>query len=344
VTKRHCTRLLVSLILIGVLVGGCASQASRYNGDTAISNAECGGQQFKEAVKLIQCLDTTGRPVVFKDLPNLLRAYDIWNSARLSAATDYDNQVRSAREKAGVVANSEFDASRKKVNNGLTKFLPHPQTDAVSIAQEADKAASHCYEDNSGKNWSTVVTYKCDLDARLPVLEGRVPAGTNALLTFYNEELAIAEDYDRAVSRSVQAASAQFSKTIGPPKSTFQSQVKLALQSDAAATARQQQEASDNAATALMLLGAGLSGFNQGRGYDQPSHPPIATGCTTTKGLTNCLSFWFPQSLERREFSPWHSSAGQPWRRGRWSNVPASWWRTSLPDTRGDRGLHPVRA
>jgi hypothetical protein len=47
----------------------------------------------------------------------------------------------------------------------------------------------------------------------------------------------------------------------------------------------------DNAATLLMLLGAGISGFNQGRGYGQPSPTLISTSCTTTSGITNCLSF-----------------------------------------------------
>jgi ribosome-binding protein aMBF1 (putative translation factor) len=277
------------LILVGVMVGGCASQASeasRYNADITNANAECTGQQFKAAVKLVQCLDSTGRPVVFKDLPNLLRAYDIWNSARLSAATDYDNQVRSAKEKAGIVANSELDASRKKVNKTLTGLLPQPKTDAVSISQEADKAASQC-----AKDWTyLVVKYRCDLDARLPVLERRIPSGTSALHTFYNEELAIAEDYDQAVSRAIKAATAKFKEMTDPSKGAFQSQVQLALQNDVAVTARQQQEAADNAATLLMLLGAGLSAYNQGRGFDQPSHPPIATSCTTTHGITNCLS------------------------------------------------------
>jgi hypothetical protein len=53
----------------------------------------------------------------------------------------------------------------------------------------------------------------------------------------------------------------------------------------------QSRSSGDNAATLLMLLGAGVSGFNQGRGYGQPSPPLVSTSCTTTNDITNCLSF-----------------------------------------------------
>jgi hypothetical protein len=41
------------------------------------------------------------------------------------------------------------------------------------------------------------------------------------------------------------------------------------------------------AATLLMMLEAGVSGFNQGRA----SAPMTSTSCTTTNGITNCFSF-----------------------------------------------------
>jgi hypothetical protein len=279
-------RPLVALILVGVMVGGCASQASRYNADITNSNAECTGQQFKEMVKLVQCLDSTGRPVVFKDLPNLLRTYDIWNSARLSAATDYDNQVRSAKENAWATAKSQLDASNKRLNQVQAENWPYTQADKDLVQQEADKAGSQCKTGGLWKSPYMAVNYKCDQDARWPVFERRMPANMSALRIYRNEILAIGSDYDKAVVSATQAATNQFSATIGPPKSMFQSQVKLALQNDVAVTAQQQQKASDNAATVLMLLGAGLSGYNQGR-----SPAPIATSCTTTKGITNCLSY-----------------------------------------------------
>lgn len=284
-------RLLVSLILVGVMVGGCASPASHFNADIANSSSVCKGRPIKSQVEWVQCLDAVERPIVFKDIPNLLYAYDIFSSARLSAANDYDNQVRPAREKALATLKSQIDASQKRLNQALTGIWPQTQTDRDSIEQEMDKASSQCSKDGIYKSNSLVAGYKCAQDARFPVVESRVPAATSAYLATYNEQRAIAADYDRAVLAAKQAADVKFRTMIVSPRNALQSQVQLALQNDAAATARQQQEAADNAATLLMLLTAGVSGFNQGRGYDQPSHPPISASCTTTHGITNCLSF-----------------------------------------------------
>ena len=281
----------VLLTVIVTTVVGCASQASHFWSDIASSSTICKGRSLKSQVELVQCIDALERPIVFKDLPNLLYAYDVWNSARLSAATDYDNQVRSAREKAWVAAHSQIDASANGFTQAVAGIWPQTQTDRDSIKQEADKAGSQCTNKGTYKSGSMVVNYTCDRDAKLPVFERRIPAAASSFRTFYNEALAIASVYDKAAQSVIQVASVKFNETIGPPKSTFRSQVQLALQDDAAATARQRQETADGAATLLMLLGAGLSGYNQGRGYDQPSHPPISTSCTTTNGITNCLSF-----------------------------------------------------
>ena len=53
-----------------------------------------------------------------------------------------------------------------------------------------------------------------------------------------------------------------------------------------------QRQAEDRrAATLLMLLNAGMSGYNQGRDREQ-SHAPVSTSCTTTStGMVNCLSY-----------------------------------------------------
>jgi hypothetical protein len=47
---------------------------------------------------------------------------------------------------------------------------------------------------------------------------------------------------------------------------------------------------SDNAATLLMMLTAGMSGYNQGKALERAS-APISTSCTTNGGITNCLSY-----------------------------------------------------
>jgi hypothetical protein len=46
----------------------------------------------------------------------------------------------------------------------------------------------------------------------------------------------------------------------------------------------------NDAPTALLFLGL-LNGVNHGLGYDQPPPPLVSTHCTTTGGITNCLSY-----------------------------------------------------
>ena len=50
------------------------------------------------------------------------------------------------------------------------------------------------------------------------------------------------------------------------------------------------ERANRNAETLLMLLNAGMSGYNQGRAAEQ-ARQPISTSCTTTSGITNCFSY-----------------------------------------------------
>ena len=289
------TRLTIMAILAALsasMVGGCASPASHFNADIVNSGTACKGQSFKTEVGLIQCYGSAERPIVLKDLPNIIDAYDLWHSARLSAASDYDNQVKSAREQALAIAKQEIDRSEKRLNKSLIGIWPQAKTEADSIKQEAEKSVdSQCKKDGIWKSMSYFKNQECNRDARLPIFEKSVPAATNALLIHYDEVLAIASVYDNAVQSAIQAASAKFNETIGPAKGAFRSGIQLALQEDAAATARQRQEIADDAGTVLMLLGAGLSGFNQARGYGQPSSPPISTSCTTTNEITNCLSF-----------------------------------------------------
>ena len=262
-----------------------------FNGDIVNSSTICNGKPFKTTVEWVQCIGRAERPVISNDLPNLLGAYDSWHSVRLSAANDYDNQVRLVRDQANATMRPQIDAKKKKFYQAVTGIWPRAQMDRDLIKQELQSASSRCIaEDGIYKSVSMVVNFKCDRDTRGPVFERRVPAATSALRKFYNEELAIGSEYDKAVLPALQAADVQFKMTFAPAKSGFQSQIQLAIQNEAAATARQHQEINDDAATLLMLLGAGLSGFNQGRGYDQPSHPPLATSCTTTNGITNCLS------------------------------------------------------
>jgi hypothetical protein len=283
VSKDVCVRLLFLAILLNVMVGGCASQASHFNTDIVSSTLACKAQPFKTEAVLIQCFGSAERPIVLRDLPNVIDAYDTWDSVRLSAAKDYDNEVRPVLAKAKAEMELQLDASRGRYSQAMMGVW---RPDALLMAQEANQSA-HSQCDKIYKSAKTMYEkYKCDEDARWPVLVRHVPASTSALRIHYNETLAIVSGYEKAVQSTTQVASAKFNETIGPAKSAFASQAQIALQDDAAATARQRQEVANLlgllAETALAVAGAG---------YGQTGHPPISTGCTTTNGITNCLSF-----------------------------------------------------
>ena len=218
--------------------------------------------------------DEVQTPVVYKDLPKLLYAYDLWNSASLSAANDYDKQVRSVIEKAWTGAKSEIDASAMKYSKVATGISPQIQSDKDLLKHEVDEAASQCMKDGKWKSASLVANYQCDQTARLPVFERRLPAAMSAVRAFYNGRLAIAADYDRTVLSSKQAAAAKFRATIDLPRRTLQSRAQLALQNDAAAAARQRQEIADLLA-ALALSGGGCRWGHRGAAEPPADHDQL---------------------------------------------------------------------
>jgi hypothetical protein len=274
--------------VITTVVGGCASQASHFNADIVSSGTVCNGRPFMTKVREVQCYDLAERPVILKDLPTLLSAYELWHSARLSAASEYDNEVRPVQAQADALLRSRMDAASKRLDQAVKGIWPEAQGDKDLLKQEADRASSQCKNNGIWKSTSMVANIKCDQDAREPIFERRVPAATNALRISSAARLVAGLEYDQAVLPVIQAAGVKFGTTIAPAKSTFRSQVQLALQSDAAATARQQQEIVDLLSA---LAQVGIAGANAHQSYGQPGRPLISTSCTTTGGITNCLSF-----------------------------------------------------
>jgi hypothetical protein len=267
-------------------VVGCASPASHFKSDIETATSACKQRQFMTQTELVQCTDAAERPVVYRDLPNLLSAYDAWNSARLSAANDYDKQVKLAIEKAWISAKSEIDANWMKASKAVMGASRLTQSDKDLLNHELIEAGAKCVKDGKWKAATAVKFFQCEQTARLPVFEQRVPAAVSSVQAYYNEGLAIAADYDRIVSSIRQIAAAKLHTAIDPPRRTLQLQVQVAVQNDAAATARQRQELAD--LLAVLALGALVV---VGGAAEQPSHQPIPTSCTTTGPTTNCLSY-----------------------------------------------------
>src|ERR1700685_1556973 len=91
-----CRSLLPTLVLLALILSGCASQATHLSGDLGAADNLCRQHLYQTETDLVQCYDANERPVVAKDLPNVLYSYDAWQSARLASSKDYDRKVTSA--------------------------------------------------------------------------------------------------------------------------------------------------------------------------------------------------------------------------------------------------------
>jgi hypothetical protein len=122
---------------------GGASQASQFNADIANSVTVCRGQSFT-AVESVQCYGAAERTVILQDLPALLHAYDFYYSVSLSAASNYESQMKLVPEKAAAAMKSQMGASEKRFNLAVTGIPPPTQTDKALLKQVAAKADSQC--------------------------------------------------------------------------------------------------------------------------------------------------------------------------------------------------------
>lgn len=278
----------VLLALLTAIIGGCASQASHYNADIISSVNACKGQSFTTKVNLVQCYDLAERPVIARDLPNILSDYDLWHSARIAASSDFDHQVMRVKAEASILLSAQMNTARNKFGQAALGLWQESRESKASTVREARQASSECTINGKWKSASMVVDYECDLEAQRPFLQRSVPAATNAFRTFHGEVLAAASEYDKVVLPVIQAANIKFGTTIVAAQSTFRSQVQLALQNDAAATARQHQDFAD--LLSILFLVA-VAETNAHQGYGQPNPPLISTSCTTNRGITNCSSF-----------------------------------------------------
>jgi hypothetical protein len=234
---------LTPLVFVGLLVAGCAGQASRFGGDIASAGGACQGRSFKTTTEHIQCLDTNERPVVARDLPSLLYSYESWNAVRLSAANDYDAKVKLTREQVSNTLKAQMDENAKRINGATASTWPQDQTERNALKQETDEAAnSACKVGSLWKSPSMVVNFRCNRDARMPILEKRVPAASDAFVSFFNRQLAIAAVYDRMALPELEAAKTRFNAAINPARDAFRSEVQAVLRADAAATTQQRQD------------------------------------------------------------------------------------------------------
>jgi len=79
--------------------------------------------------------------MVTKDLPELLGAYDNWNSALLAAVANYDGKVVAARRYADIAYNAAVYASKQKLNATVAPFWTQDEAEKAALKQAADRAS-----------------------------------------------------------------------------------------------------------------------------------------------------------------------------------------------------------
>jgi hypothetical protein len=280
-----CRSLLPTLVLLALILGGCASQATHLSGDLATADNSCQQHPNRTMTDRVQCYGAKERPVVAKDLPNALSSYDAFRSATLAAAKDFDGKVTFANDKALAVLNAAKNDDIKRLNATVAPFWPKDHKQAAALLDRVTRAQiSACMKDGLYLSPSLVADYTCERNAGLPVVEKEIPAASEAYREYWDQMLEAAAIRDQSVLPVIQKAQADFGQAVAPARAAYQSDVLAALQADATASAQQQQEI----ANALGLALAGFAAF--AGGYAAPAVPaPVFTSCTRVGNVVNCI-------------------------------------------------------
>ena len=190
-------------MLLGLLLGGCATRATNLNDDLVSADNLCRQHKYRTQTELAQCYDSNERAAIQKDLPSLLYSYDLYNSARTGAARDFDNKVMSARQSADTAFKGAIEESTRKLNAATAADWHYNQTETAALKRDADRAATAaCKRDGLYLSSSMVVNYKCERDIRLPLTEKMIPTASDAVHDFYNDLLGAAATYDELCFQS----------------------------------------------------------------------------------------------------------------------------------------------
>jgi hypothetical protein len=252
------------LVLLALILGGCASQATHLNGDLIAADNLCRQHGYTTKANLVQCYGTNERTVVARDLPGSLNSYDAWQSARSAASKDYDAKVTLAQTKASAALKVAIIDNGKKLNPAVTHGALRDKV--------ASAVHSACKKDRLWRSPSLVTDYTCARNVMLPIIGKELPAASEASSEYWDQLLEAAAVYDQSIARAIQQAVAEAWQALAPARIVYTAGLQAALQADAAATEQQQQKIVD-------LLGAALLGF--AAGYSAPAvHPPVFVSCT----------------------------------------------------------------
>ena len=156
-----------------------------------------------------------------------------------------------------------------------------PDASPEQIARDAKAAGeAQC------RKMKTVVQGIDCLDAiNRPIWQREAPDTLDLYLRWFIKARMFAAQYDNGKLSSQDAIAAQ---TGARAELLVQVRERQQYRADQAVAA--QAQAQDISSLFLMMLGAGLSGYNQGAGYNHPPAAIVTTSCTTLGAVTNCVS------------------------------------------------------
>jgi hypothetical protein len=266
-------RISPLIMFVALVLAGCASSATHLNDHLVAADRTCQQHIFSRQIDLIRCYDSTERPVVASDLPDLLPAYDDFQAARSSAAYDYDSKLAIARSNAAIAYNAAIAASDRKLKAATASVWPSSEMERAAIRQEADAATQKaCKKDGIFASPTHAINMMCERDAKMPLVRAKIPAAAAAYDDYWNEVIGAANIYDASVSPATQEAQAEYRSALMPPQAAFRSQLQAALANDAAKTEKQRQDIANIltglASAALIVVGAAAS-------VAAAQHPPV---------------------------------------------------------------------
>jgi hypothetical protein len=255
VMRNRGRPLIAYLSMLGALMlTGCAAQATHYHADINAADSTCKHAHPSHRA-MIECFDSVERPVLIKDLPGLMTAYDDWQAARLLAAANFDRDVtEAAREPLAAWHEAEKPAATKltlAINSTWTGS--RKQSDALK-QHAANAVTLGCKKDGQFVSTLWAESSRCERDIRLPLYESEIPAASNALHEYWEVYIRAGAAYDAAVQPALVKAAIDYKRALEPAKAAFRTRAQSALDDTAQADAYEAARVRED----IMQLLAGL--------------------------------------------------------------------------------------
>jgi len=224
---------------IGLFLTGCAHTPEQTQQDLAVADKKCFSQRWPSEVSAVDCLNAVETPIIKRDNPIILEAYETWASKRKLLAQQRDNEI------APVTAlENQF---RQGINEAAAILIAHEP-------QYGDKESSLYKElvmanaDAVCKSPIFVTRMNCYDAIMRPIWERDTPDTVDDYDAFQKKRLQLAREYDNSGAlNTITAANSHFNEGIKQASNEFASDVRQTRMVAAQAQAKNSQATESNA-------------------------------------------------------------------------------------------------